>query len=372
MPRPKKAAPARPSGSKPTPQSEFELIAQLRARSTDARAQGARGLVCGIGDDAAVFRNTHGRELLVTSDLLVEDVDFRRADFEAGDIGHKAVAASLSDIAAMGGRPRWALLSIGVPRALWERPGFVIDLYEGAETLARLCGAFIIGGDISRTPERVVVDATLIGEAARGRSVRRAGARPGDQIFVTGTLGGAAGALRVFEHARSLSKSSPPEAQSFARVYSELARCQTRPAPRVEWGALLGERGLATAMIDLSDGLSSDLAHLCRESDAGALIEAASVPVNPLLTPARVARGDAFRRSLKKDALTLALHGGEDFELLFTVRPRDARKLRESLDGVPVTRIGVVRESREGVKILRGGREVRLAPSGFEHFRRGD
>ncbi|HEX5706122.1 MAG TPA: thiamine-phosphate kinase [Pyrinomonadaceae bacterium] len=360
-------------------QSEFDFIAQLRARPSELDARGARGLVRGIGDDAAVFAPTPASELLVTSDLLVEEIDFRLDTFEPSDIGHKAVAASLSDIAAMGGRPRWVLLSIGVPQRLWRKPRFVEDLFDGASSLARLHGAHVVGGDISRTPERVVFDATVIGEAARGRAVYRSGARPGDQIFVTGTLGGAAGALRVFERAQALSKSSRREAETFGREaqtflseYSELTRCQTRPMPRVEWGAMLGERGLATAMIDTSDGLSSDLAHLCRESGVGALVEAALLPIDPLLRLSRVARGDDFAPALKRDALKLALHGGEDFELLFTVRPRDARKLPASLEGVAVTRVGEIREARAGVKLLRGRRETDLRPSGFEHFRRAD
>ena len=321
----------------------------------------------GIGDDAAVIDHPPGSHLLVTADLLVEGVDFRRAFFGPADIGHKAVAASLSDIAAMGGRPRWALLSIGVPREVWDRPRYVAELYEAAERLARRHGATVIGGDISRTPEHIVVDAILIGEAARGRAVLRSGARPGDQIFVTGALGGAAAGLRVHEHAGSL---EPRAARRLLGRFEEVTSRQRTPAPRVEWGALLGERALATAMIDTSDGLSSDLSHLCGESGVGALVEAASVPVNQLVGRAPASR-QAFARALKADALALALHGGEDYELLFTVRPSDLRKLPKIIKGVPATRIGEIRERGRGVKLLRDGREEDFTPSGFEHFRPG-
>ena len=359
MPRAKKGQPPTPPAAPPPSRGEFEFISHLRRQTTPK----ARGLVRGIGDDAAVIDSPSGSHLLVTADLLVEDVDFRRAFFGPADIGHKAVAASLSDIAAMGGRPRWALLSIGVPREIWEQPRFVAVLYKAANQLARRHGATVIGGDISRTPERIVVDSVLIGEAARGRAVLRSGARPGDQIFVTGALGGAAAGLRVQEHAGSL---GPRAARRLLDRFKGLTSRQRRPAPRVEWGALLGERGLAAAMIDLSDGLSSDLAHLCRESGVGALVEAASVPVNPLVGRAP-ASPQAFARALKTDAL--ALHGGEDYELLFTVRPSDLRKLPKTVKGVPATRIGEITERGRGVKLLRDGREEDFTPSGFEHFR---
>jgi len=324
--------------------------------------------VLGIGDDAAIIAPPPGSHLLVTTDLLVEDMDFRRAYFDPRDIGHKAVAASLSDIAAMGGRPRWVLLSIGVPQKDWEQPGFVSCLYSGAEQLARQHGATVIGGDVSRTPKQIVVDSIVIGEAAPGRAVVRSGARPGDQIFVTGSLGGAAAGLRVFEHAATL----PGEAaHAFPQRFLQLRARQRTPTPRVECGALLGERGLATAMIDTSDGLSSDLAHLCRESGVGALVNAASVPVNPHVRRVPAARG-TFSLALKADALQLALHGGEDYELLFTVAPSNIPRLPKKLNGVPLTRIGEIRELGRGVKLLREGCEEDLTPSGFEHFRRAD
>jgi len=182
----------------------------------------------------------------------------------------------------------------------------------------------------------------------------RSGARAGDQIFVTGSLGGAAAGLKILESravrkSKALRKSETPE----------LVARQWRPTPRVEWGALVGERGLATAMIDLSDGISSDLAHLCRESRVGARVEAESLPVNPLIQSAGISDGEA---------LSLALHGGEDFELLFTASARDARKLPDELGGVRVTRVGEVTRERGKVRLVHNGRARLLRPGGFEHF----
>lgn len=330
---------------------EFDFIERLR-RQELKRLDSPRApspLVLGIGDDAAVLRQRAGFETIVTADLLVEDVDFRLGRFGASprDVGHKALAVSLSDVAAMGARPRFCLLAVGVPEERW-RGNFLKDFYAGVRALAARYGVEIIGGDISRTPERVVVDSVVIGEARRGRAVTRGGARAGDQLFVTGLLGGAAAGLKILE-GRAGSR--------LTRAQSRLVRRQTRPEPRVEWGLLLGERGLASAMIDLSDGLSSDLAHLCRESGAGARVEAESLPLD------ETAALDGA------DPLALALDGGEDFELLFAVRPRHVPKLPREVGGVPVTRIGEVTAARGKITLVHDGRARALRPGGFEHFR---
>jgi thiamine-monophosphate kinase len=346
--------------------SEFDLISRIKRRAEAARGTAqAEGLVHGIGDDAAVVNGRGLHDSVITADLLVEDVDFRRTSLPH-DIGYKALAVSLSDIAAMGARPRWALLSLGLPQAVYDSP-FAAGIYEGFLSAARAFGVTLIGGDVSRTPERIVLDSIVIGETRRGRAVLRSRARAGDQIYVTGTLGGAAAGLKLLEHARSLRTSS-----ARARAVSGLAgltRRQARPTPRVECGALLGEGRLASAMIDLSDGLSSDLAHLCAGSGTGALVEAARIPVDPLLGRASAVNATRLARALTDDALNLALHGGEDFELLFTVRPRVAARLPRRLGGVRLTRIGEVREAREGIRISQGGRVEILTPSGFDHFK---
>jgi thiamine-monophosphate kinase len=321
-------------------------------------------LLRGIGDDAAIIRQRAGLDTIITTDLLVEGVDFRLEPgwTTARDLGHKALAVSLSDVAAMGARPRFCLMSISVPRRLW-RVGFLEEFYRGVRALARRHGVHVIGGDTSRTPDLVVIDSIVIGEARRGRAVLRSGARAGDQIFVTGRLGGASAGLKILEGravGESRAGSSSSSNAKLVRVERGLVQRQIRPTPRVEWGVVLGEERIATAMIDLSDGLSSDLAHVCRESGVGARIEAALLP---------------FERSLNSvvsdedEALALALDGGEDFELLFTARPRGASRLPHKVGGVPVTRIGEVTGERGKVRLVREGRARLLRPGGFEHFR---
>jgi thiamine-monophosphate kinase len=362
---------ARPSSSSRRAHGEFDFIERLR-RQEDSRLESHKhsslvthhsSLLKGIGDDAAVLRQRAGLDTVVTVDLLVEDVDFRlgRGGISARDLGHKALAVSLSDVAAIGARPRFCLLSVGVPRARW-RGHFLEEFYAGVRSLADAHGVRIIGGDTSRTPERVVVDSVVLGEVKSGRAVMRSGARAGDSIFVTGSLGGAAAGLKILESGPvRKSRSSSRSGAGMKKAERGLVERQLRPVPRVEWGALLGERRLASALIDLSDGLSSDLAHVCRESRVGARIDAASLPVDPLLESAGIAG---------EEALALALDGGEDFELLFTASERAARRLPSEIDGVRFTRIGEVTAERGKVRLLRDGRARVLRPGGFEHFAR--
>jgi thiamine-monophosphate kinase len=321
-------------------------------------------LVVGIGDDAAVFRSIAGRDQVITADLLVEDVDFFRTLADPRALGHKSLAVSLSDIAAMGARPRFALVSLGVPRTTWES-GFLDDFYSGLFALAETHNVLLVGGDVSRTPDRIVIDSIVVGEVERGHAVLRSGAQVGDQIFVTGALGGAAAGLRLLERSLTLTDDL---AHSFPPEFDQLAARQTRPTPRVEWGAWLGESALATAMIDVSDGLSSDLAHLCRESNVGAILDWSQIPVDPLLRHDGALADNSFTHAVVADAHQLALHGGEDFELLFTINTRDLLKLPRELAGVPVTRIGEITEAVEGIKLQRHQHVEDLRPAGFEHF----
>ncbi|HYG11107.1 MAG TPA: thiamine-phosphate kinase [Pyrinomonadaceae bacterium] len=357
---------AAPSPNAPRSGTEFDFISRIKLGAEAAR-RGTKvdGLVLGIGDDAAVFNGRGRLDSVITADLLIEDIDFRRTSLPQ-DIGYKALAVSLSDIAAMGARPRWALLSLGLPQAIHDSP-FATGISEGFLSAAREFGVTLIGGDMSRAPERIVIDSIVIGEARRGRAVLRSGARAGDHIYVTGTLGAAAAGLRLLEHSGGL-RTRAARTHALSGL-EELARRLARPAPRVECGALLGERRLASAMIDLSDGLSSDLAHLCERSGVGALVEAARIPVAPSLRRAHAINPNQLTRALTEDALNLALHGGEDFELLFTVRPRVAARLPQRLGGVRLTRIGEVREAREGIRLSQDGRDAILHPSGFDHFK---
>ena len=343
---------------------EFDFIARIKRRAGAARSKDTNGLILGIGDDAAVLTGRGSCDSVITTDLLVEDIDFRRT-WPALDIGYKALAVSLSDIAAMGARPRWTLLSLGLPQDIWNSP-FGGDIYEGFLQAAREFKVMLIGGDISRTPERIVIDSIVIGETQRGGAILRSGARPGDHIFVTGTLGGAAAGLRLLEHARNFRTRTART--RLITGFETLVKYQTRPTPRVACGALLGEKRLASAMLDLSDGLSSDLAHLCQQSGVGAHLEAERIPLAPLLKRIEKVNDNKLTRQLKDNALGLALHGGEDFELLFTVRPRDVSRLPGQLGGVSLTRIGEVREAREGITITEKGQMNLLARAGFDHF----
>jgi thiamine-monophosphate kinase len=295
--------------------SEFDFINELRQRVASQSA------VTGIGDDAAVFRSNSNKETVVSTDLLVEDIDFRRTTTPPYLLGHKALAVSLSDLAAMGSRPLWCLISIGVPEDVWQTD-FVDRLYDGWLDLANRYGVQLIGGDTSRAHEHIVIDSIAIGECTAGMAVKRSGAQPGDQIFVTGSLGAAAAGLRLIERGAHLAEQNLADEDS-QKLDHVLLR-QLRPEPRVGWGMVLGEERLATAMIDLSDGLSSDINHLCATSDVGALIDAALLPIDERVVEL------CGRRAL--DPLQLALHGGEDYELLFTVKQEHAALLPRRVD----------------------------------------
>jgi len=353
----------------PPSRSEFDFIERIRQRALNHSGKlrdfpsslipHPSSLSLGIGDDAAIIRQLPGLDTVITTDLLVEDIDFRLKTTTPWLLGFKALAVSLSDIAAMGARARYALLSIGVPSDIWNSD-FVDRLYDGFFALAESYQVELIGGDVSRTPERMVIDTIVVGEAMRNRAIRRTGARPHDHIFVTGALGGAAAGLRLLERGTRLSRKRPRASDQ--RAIEQLLLRQLRPEPRVAWGALLGKERLPTAMIDISDGLSSDLAHLCRSSRVGAMIDASRIPIDPMVINL------CGRRAL--DPLQLALHGGEDFELLFTVSPRDLSWLPRKVDGVPLTYIGDVTAEAGRICVSEGSRVWTLEPEGFMHFGR--
>ena len=374
--------------------NEFDFIKRLREKAQSRRH--SPRVINGIGDDASVINQRANRDLIVTTDLMVEGVDFYLEAISARMLGHKALAVSLSDIAAMGARPLWSLLSIGMPAETW-RNKFKGEFYEGYFALADQYGVTLSGGDISETKEGIVIDSIVIGETVSGAAVLRSGARPGDQIFVTGTLGGAAAGLKLIEMGAQVrrqvagggqqeagdagqesvppavaggldhSRNEPGDNRQVSAERSEEDAIQTlllrqlSPSPRVGWGIVLGEERLATAMIDISDGLSSDLAHLCRESNVGALLQSASIQSDPDVIKL------CGRRAL--DPLALALHGGEDFELLFTVHPDNVARLPKRVDGVSISLIGEITNKPTTIKIAEGNRIWDLPPQGFEHFK---
>ena len=257
--------------------SEFEFIRNIKEKYD-------LGLV---GDDCAILPKDSRTDMVVTADLLVEDIDFRLDWTTPQFLGHKALAVSLSDVAAMGATPTWALLTLAVPTGIWT--GDWIDkFYSGWFKLAKQVGVELVGGDVSRSGERLVIDSIVAGEIKKGIAVKRDGARPGDSIFVTGSLGGAAGGLDLLESGHRYSESK--------RRQRRLIERQVRPAPRIEVGKILAQEKLATAMIDISDGFSSDLAHICRASNVGARID--SIPVDRDLQ-AEISPDRAFQKALE-------------------------------------------------------------------------
>jgi thiamine-monophosphate kinase len=290
----------------------------------------------GIGDDCAVLRVPTGCELLVTTDFTLENVHFRREWHPPEVVGWRCLTRGLSDIAAMGGEPLAAFLSLaveqGVPQKWVDR--FLSGLLEAAEKFR----APLAGGDTAQSASGIQADIVVVGSVPRGKAVLRSGARPGDQIYVTGELGGSAAAITRLREGKV-------RAADYERHFHPLAR--------VGVGQWLRRLGLASAMIDVSDGLSTDLAHICEESGVGAEIEAAAIPRARVGRPAETV------------ALDLALHGGEDYELLFT----SARRIPASIAGVRVTRIGRIEPGRGMVLIMKDGRARGLVAQGWEHFR---
>jgi thiamine-monophosphate kinase len=329
--------------------SEDELVAAI-SRLLSGETP---GVVVGLGDDAAVLAPTSGQQLL-TTDLLVEDVHFDLASISAHDLGAKAVTVNVSDIAAMGGSPRTALAAIALTPEV--DAAWVMELYGGMRDACAEYAVALVGGDTNRG-DLVVVSVTVTGEVAPGRAVTRSGARPGDEIVVTGSLGAAAGGLAV---------SRTPAAKT-AEVLSrpwgrELVDAFERPVARVGEGQLLARCG-ATAMMDLSDGLAKDLGRLCRASSVAARLERASIPVAAALREGA--------STLAVDAEALALGGGEDYELLATLDPDDAavarRELGERFD-VALTTIGTIVEGSGVVIVDADGVWGPLEPAGWDHF----
>ena len=332
--------------------SEFEFIERIRERARRARGD---GVVVGIGDDTAILRPRAGREMLATVDLLVEDVDFKRSYAVPRWLGAKTLAVSLSDIAAMGGAPRFALLTLAIPPGLRE-DAFWEEFFEGYFALADAHDVALIGGDLSSAPERLTLDSIVMGDCAAGRAVRRSGAQPGDAVFVTGSLGASAMGLRLLLGGARADEAEQGPAQRAIRAH-------LRPEPRVEFGRALGEASLAHAMIDVSDGLAQDLAHLCEESRVAAILEFDAVPV-----------ADAVRQlaATEEEAFELAVRGGEDYELLFTAPPScegELRALANECD-LPLARIGEIVAPGEGslLRLRRTGDLKPMSIRGYDHF----
>jgi thiamine-monophosphate kinase len=311
------------------PLKEKLLIERVR------RAATARGLRAshGIGDDCAVLPLPRGHEALVTTDFSLEDVHFRREWHPPDSVGHRCLARGFSDIAAMGGIPHAAFLSLALPADLPQ--SWVDKFVAGLLKLATRFSVSLAGGDTAQSPDGVLADIVVLGSVPAGKAILRSGARPGDFLYVTGTLGAAVAALNQLRNGESL------------RPRSHLKHFY--PEPRLAVGQFLREKKLASAMIDISDGLSTDLGHICEESGAGAVVYAEALPA-----------------AAGKDGLALALHGGDEYELLFTARPQ--RRIPKQIAGVPITRIGEILSGTHMRLATSDGKTKPLKPAGWEHF----
>lgn len=328
---------------------EFGLIARL------AKALGGRGIPpaagtvhLAIGDDAAVLGLPSGCSLVATIDALIEEVHFRREWSRPEDLGWKALAVNVSDLGAMGARPLGCLVTLALPEGTPVR--WVDHLYAGLAECAAAYGCPVVGGDTVRAPEHVALSIAAFGAVAEGKQVTRSGARVGDLLCVTGVLGDSGAGLALLQAARK------------ERRFAGPIRWHLRPEPPVAAGAVLAERGLATAMLDLSDGLASDIQHLCRASHVGARIEAERLPIS-----------DAARqagKALGVEPVRWALHGGEDYQLLFTLPKERFAEVPPALAplGVVATIVGEV--TPRGARLVDAdGAAQPLRPEGFAHFK---
>lgn len=326
---------------------EHGLLARILARLPRPGAT----VVVGPGDDAAILASARGARLVVTTDAVVDGVHVRRAFSSPADIGYRALAVNLSDLAAMGATPTWALVSLVVPGS-WLVAD-VEDLMDGLSALAGQHGVSVAGGNITSTDGPLVVDVTAGGEVAPRRWLTRGGARPGDAIYVSGTLGAAAAGLQMLETGAG---SQDPECVARYR----------RPEPRVRLGVAMARARAARAAMDLSDGLADGLQQIAAASGAGVRVDAARLPIAPAARDWWTARG--------VDPVRAAVAGGDDYELLFAVAPRSGGALRAVARRVasPVlTQIGVFTKDAGERVLLRDGREEPL-PRGYEHFHAED
>jgi thiamine-monophosphate kinase len=328
---------------------EFSLIASIRRRM---EGKYPPEVVLGIGDDCAVLQPQTGMDWVITTDTQVEDVHFRRAWLTPYQIGWRAMAVNLSDIAAMGAQPFGALAALALPVA--TEAAFFDQLLEGLCDLGLRSQCPLIGGNLARDPTHLSLTLTVLGHVPRDQSVLRGGASAGDEIWVSGRLGGSSAGLRTFLHTISLADP----------VCTALRRRYTQPQPRVREALFLRASGCLTSMIDLSDGLAGDLGHLCEESGVGAQIVAAALPLEAGVREVAEVLGE--------DPLELALRGGEDFELCCTAPPGTLNPLLDAFRsqfGIELTRVGTMTAAPALQLVHSDGSQTLLSPQAFDHFR---
>ena len=331
--------------------NERDIIEWLNSQNHDGKA----GLIHGIGDDCAVLEKDSDRSWLVSMDTLVETVHFDLRWHPSEKLGRKAVAVNVSDISAMGGKPVFILLSLGLPQAF--DPSWVHAFSEGLSGACKEYGCLLIGGDTVLSREGVIITITVIGEVPADEVIYRSGALPGDTIWVSGELGLAAAGLELCQSGVKYN----------AQSLQVLVESHLNPQPRIRLGRLLAKSRLAHAMMDLSDGLATDLSHLCKQSGVGAILHSQLLPTSPALSEAS--------RLLQQDPLDLMIKGGEDYELVLTAKA-DATPEILALSkkvGVQVTQVGEI-DDKQGVRLLMPEsassqqKEVNVSFSGFDHF----
>lgn len=351
---------------------EFQIIERIRKPFADAGLARAKWIATGIGDDAAVFEApVRGSETVLSCDWFLEGVHFVPEIHPAEAVGYKALARATSDLAAMGAQPKFFLLSLALPA---QRIGKWLDGFAmGMVRAAREFGMVLAGGDTSRFGQ-VIVSITVGGEVRRGQALKRSGARPGDQIFVSGTLGSAQLGLELILRGivRSPADLRNPEWRAPLEAHS-------RPRPQIELGRWLagdagsdsGARRIASAAIDTSDGLSTDLAHVCEASGVAARIWADRLPGVEI--PAELTKRSRGQRSGEKslglDSLQLALHGGEDYQLLFTVPKNLAERVPQEFRRVRLSHIGEIVRGSKIELVGANGKKSRLSPGGWDSFK---
>jgi thiamine-monophosphate kinase len=325
---------------------EFALIERITAGALLRKEPGT----VGIGDDCAVFRAAAGRDILLTTDMLVERVHFRRETTTPVQLGRKSISVNLSDIAACGGTPREAVISMAIPRDIDVE--FAELLFRGMRERAHEFGVNILGGDTTTSRRDMVINVALTGEVESGRAVLRSGAREGDLIFLTGPVGDAAAGLDVIVNQKEL-----------VRDFTDLVRAFHDPRPQVVEGETIGKSGWATAMIDVSDGVAADLNHISRASGFGARIYADRIP-----------KSTSFREyaaRVELDVQQFAVSGGEDYVLLFTVNPRNQMAMANLLAEecrLPIHNIGVMTRGPGMEFVKPDGKIESLSPRGWDHF----
>ena len=308
------------------------------------------GVIKAIGDDCCVFRTPENKVILLTTDMLVEDIHFLRDSITPRELGRKSLAVNISDIAAMGGTPGEAVISIGIPATIEVE--YLDELYGGMKSIAREFGVNLLGGDTTSSPKHLVINIALVGWATEDEVLYRSGAKEGDVIFLTGEVGSSAAGLDLILTQKKFSRRDA------------LLKAHVNPTPQIREGRVIAELKIAHSLIDVSDGVASDLGHICEESKVGAVLEESAIPVT-----------ETFRNYCNEFGLEcekLMLHVGEDYVLLGTVPAQAANKLKFALEsaGCRFYPVGSIVKG-EGI-ILKGpnGRSRKIAASGFDHFKK--